>query len=414
MDKVFTRWRLRVYPRCLLIALFVPIVVSVLSADGSAMITGRLGGDFPAFYGAGAVVEQGQVDELYDWQVQADAQDGLFGDDEGVFQVFAYPPFVAHVFSFLARLPYPLAYFVFTSVMFLAIAFTIIIIRRFLDRVDRWPVEAFALAAAFYPLYRAATGGQNSALSLLILAGVFWALRIDRPVLAGLIMGLLLYKPQLALPGIGLLAIKDWRSTIGVAASAAFYWLWGAWLGGAGWVRWWAGNINDFNAQDQEINGANSINLVGFAERFLGIGSIAAYTIGGVLALILTVALIRIWADERIPLDLQIAALVCGMLLIPLHVMFYDAGLLVLPFAILGNRHGRDALPWLTVLVALGLLGGFAMNIGFSPLFLCVVLTGVWIVRDIATEYESKRETAGGPPDGRNAGITTRAEPAPG
>ncbi len=398
VETILTHWRIRLYARALLIPLALPLVIAVLSADGSSMITGRLGGDLPAFYGAGRIVEQGQTEQLYDWETQAQAEAGLFGDDEDVFQVFAYPPFVAHAYSALARLPYALAYAVHTALMCSAVAATVMILRRVLPRVDRWPLEAFAVALSFYPLYRAVTGGQNSAVTLLILAAVYWALSRERHVLAGLIGGLLLFKPQLALPVIGLLALKNWRSLGGVATTAAGYWLWGAWLGGAGWIGWWVENIETFNSVDQEVNGANSINLVGFAERFLGAGSVAAHAVGGVLAAATTVALMWVWWNRRVPLDLQMAAMVCGMLLIPLHVMFYDAGLLVLPFAVLANRHGRAGFKRLLGLVLLGFLGAFAVNIGFSTLAIATILAGLWIAHDIIAETGSGGETKWGDP----------------
>ena len=395
METILTGWRIRLYSRALLAAVVLPLFVAVLTTDGSSMVTGRLGGDLPAFYGAGRIVEQGQIDQLYDWQTQAEAEKGLFGDREDVFQVFAYPPFVAHAYSPLARLPYSSAYAVHTALMMAAVAATILVLRRVLPRVDRWPLESFAVAVSFYPLYRAVTGGQNSAVSLLILAGIYWALSVERHVLAGLIGGLLLYKPQLALPVIGLLALKNWRTIGGVAVTATGYWLWGAGLGGRSWMSWWIENIEAFNSQDQEVNGARSINLVGFAERFLGTGSVAAYTVGGLLAAGLTVALMYVWWSRKVPLDLQMAAMVCGMLLVPLHVMFYDAGLLVLPFAVLANRHGRTGIGRLLGLVVLGFLGAFAVNIGFSTLAIVTVLTGLWVAHDILTELRSTSAAPG-------------------
>lgn len=409
MQTILTGWRIRLYSRLLLIPLMLPIVIAVLSADGSSMVTGRLGGDLPAFYGAGVIVAEDRIDHLYNWQAQAEAQAGLFGGDENVFQVFAYPPFVAHAYSPLARLPYSVAYAVHTAFMLAVVAAAVAVLRRILPRVDAWPLEAFVLAAGFYPLYRAVTGGQNSAVSLLIVAGAYWALSKDREVLAGVIVGLLLYKPQLALPVIGLLAVRNWRSVGGVLSTAMAYWAWGAWLGGPGWIGSWLGNIGSFNAADQEVNGVRNVNIVGFAERVLGTHSTAAYAVSGVLAAALAMLLIWLWRDRRIPLDLQIAALVCGMLLIPLHVMFYDAGLLVLPFAILANRHGRDGVKRLVGLVVVSFLSAFADTIGFSPLFFVVVLTGLWVASDIAKVLRSGPQCATPPIVPRTANPNNRS-----
>jgi len=53
--------------------------------------------------------------------------------------------------------------------------------------------------------------GQDSALSLLILAGVFALLRCRRELLAGSILALGLYKPHLVMPLAGILTVSGYR-----------------------------------------------------------------------------------------------------------------------------------------------------------------------------------------------------------
>ena len=394
MERLLTPWRLRTYPRWFLVVLLVPIVVAVATADGSSMVTGRLGGDLPAFYGAGSIVADGDIEHLYDWDTLAASQAGLFGDEEGVFQVFAYPPFVAHAYSVLTLLPYRVAYAVHTVAMLAAIAGAIALLRPGLARVGRWPVEAFALAALFYPLYRAATGGQNTALTLLILAAGYRALDDDRPVAAGAIMGLLLFKPQFAIPVIGLLLLRNWRTVLGAAATGVVLWAWAAALAGVGWVGWWLDGIRAFNEADQTVNGVRSINLIGIAERIFGVGSTPAYVVGGALAGAVVLALMWVWRHPRVPLDLQVAAMTCGILLIPIHVMFYDAGLLVLPFAVVANRHGRASFNRLTALTLLAGAAHLGIDAGFNTLFPTVVLTTIWVADDIRRTVQADPEPA--------------------
>jgi hypothetical protein len=64
--------------------------------------------------------------------------------------------------------------------------------------------------------------GQDSAMSLLVLIGVFASLKYQRHVAAGSILALGLYKPQLVLPLTGFLLVShNWRSLLGFAATGA-------------------------------------------------------------------------------------------------------------------------------------------------------------------------------------------------
>ena len=84
-------WRLQWYPRLLLAALAAAFLFVALTADGSSTATGRLGGDYPAFHGAGSIVLDGNLDSLYDPAAQAAAQEDLLGGEAG-FLPFVYHP----------------------------------------------------------------------------------------------------------------------------------------------------------------------------------------------------------------------------------------------------------------------------------------------------------------------------------
>src|SRR5262249_3233805 len=48
--------RLRLYPRAIFAAIAVGFAIAVAFGSGTRTLTGRLGGDFPAFYGAGRIL----------------------------------------------------------------------------------------------------------------------------------------------------------------------------------------------------------------------------------------------------------------------------------------------------------------------------------------------------------------------
>ena len=74
LPSFFTQWRLTWYPRALFFSLTVGFLVAIFIGQGASTLTGRLGGDYPAFYGAGRIIAQGNAINLYNSRIQAEAQ----------------------------------------------------------------------------------------------------------------------------------------------------------------------------------------------------------------------------------------------------------------------------------------------------------------------------------------------------
>ena len=119
------RFRLTVVPVAVLLTLVLAALIGTLQApEGS----GQLGGDFPAFYGAGSVVNESGYDNLYDAATQRAAQEGLIAN-EGGYLFFAYPPFVAAAYSWLAAFDYRVAYLIQMVLMGAAAAASVLLLR---------------------------------------------------------------------------------------------------------------------------------------------------------------------------------------------------------------------------------------------------------------------------------------------
>ena len=370
IERFMTPWRLRLYSRLLLIPLTIPFIVAVLAGDGDETLTGSLGGDLPAFYNAGLLVNQGGAERLYDVDVLHEVHSSWAGQVDQTLP-FLYPPFVAGAFTPLAHLPYRAAYVTYTLMMVVVLALAVALLRKPLQRVSRWPVEAFLLAGSFYPMFRSMMGGQNTALTLLFLVGGYRALDDDRPVLAGAILGLLFYKPQFAIPVAGLLILRHRRALIGMTGTAVGLWLWGAAILGRSWITVWFDGARRQSDDLIPFVPVWSVDIVGMSEEVFGRGSLLAYGIAGLILISLIAALMWLWWTPTLPLDLKFAALTCGILLIPLHVLWYDAGLLVLPFAVLANRIGRPALGRLLASDATVLLRGARSTVRRDPAVRC-------------------------------------------
>src|SRR5688500_11179655 len=107
---------------------------------------------------------------MYDSARQAEMQAGLFpNDDRDALLYFAYPPHTAIAYVPLSHLPYRASYALHTLLMVGALVAALQLVRPMVRLVDRH-FELVAIASvAFYPMYRAITGGQNTALTLLLL-----------------------------------------------------------------------------------------------------------------------------------------------------------------------------------------------------------------------------------------------------
>ena len=76
--QIITPWRLKCYPVAVLLAITVALLICLFSGEGAQTLGGKLGGDFPAFYGAGRIVLDGNVDQLYNVEQQLAAQRGSY------------------------------------------------------------------------------------------------------------------------------------------------------------------------------------------------------------------------------------------------------------------------------------------------------------------------------------------------
>lgn len=346
--------RLRHYPLVVLTALVAAFVFVILSGDGSSTASGRVGGDYPAFYGAGSIVADGDVDDLYDPAAQAAAQEGLLDDEDG-YLAFAYAPHVAAAYAPLSTLDYRLSYVVHTLLMVGALLAALHLLRPLVGVVDRWFPLVLAATVTSYPMFMALGGGQNTALTMLLLVAVWRALADDREVAAGLAATLLLFRPQYAVPVVGLLLLDRRRTAVlTAAAGAGVLYVANAALLGWSWVSTWLDRVGPFLETDAEVNAGNSVSTVGFLQALFGVDSPVATIVGGLATVAVVAVLGMIWWQGRLDLDARMAITATGIVLASPHAMFYDAGLLTLTLLVLHDR-GRLGAAGIAGVWALGL-----------------------------------------------------------
>ncbi len=383
-----------------LLALAAALAIVVLSADGAEVVSGRLGGDYPAFHAAGELVlaEPGlEAAALYDPELQNAEQAKVLPPSEDGRLYFGYPAFYAAPFALLAMLPYDLAYLAYTALMTAALAAAIALVRPMCRLVRDRPVETMAVAVTFYPMFRAVGGGQNTSLTLLLMVGFWRLLRDDRDGAAGLILALLLYKPVFAIPFLGVLVLsRRWRVLGGAAVGTGVLYAVGALVTGPGWVGAWVDAIRYLDRSDTPFNVHNFVSVPGAAEAVFGIDSPAATVVGGLTVIVLGGVISWLWVlERRLPdagrrgrLDLLVPLTGLGALVMTPHALHYDAGLLLLAAAVLVERGAARPVA-LAVGWSAGLLALVAEPLGFSPLVALVVLAFALVLRAAWTEIRA-------------------------
>lgn len=377
--------RLTRYPKALLGALALAFVIVLASGSGSDTASGRVGGDFPAFYGAGTIVNDGDLDRLWDLPTQQAAQADLLGD-EGGFIMFPYAPHVAAAYAPLAHLPYRLAYGLHTALMVGFLVGALHLLRPLVTVVDRYFPLTLAATSTAYPVFVGVGGGQNLALTLFLLAAVWRTLHDDREALTGLALAILLFRPQYALPLVGLLLLgRHWRAVAWATVGGAGVWLANALLLGPTWATDWLDGVQPLLEADAEVNATNEIAPIGFLHALWGTDSSAALAVGGAVSVTVVATLVTVWWRGRFDLAGRFAVTTVGLLLIGPHTIYYDSSLLVFATLVLVDREVVDvrlaAGVW-----AIGLVHLASGVVDASPLAPVVVVAFVAVVAAVARQ----------------------------
>lgn len=378
-----------------LLAVGLGLVLQIATADGPDAVSGGVGGDYASFYAAGGVV-RGDLglspERLYDPPTQFEAQEPVLRSDSEGNLYFAYPAFFVAPYVALSALQFGLSYLLHTAFMAGALLGSLVLLRPMVSVVRSHLLEVFAVALTFFPLFRGVTGGQNTALSVLLIAIVWRSLHDDREVRAGMAAALLLFKPPLALPFLGALILaRRWRAVGSALTMATALYLVGALVTGPSWPSRWLDAVRYLDRVDTPFNVQNFVSVPGAAEAIFGIDSTAATIFGFGLAAVAVVVVSCAWLRGVGDLDGRIALTTAGALLISPHALYYDAGLLVLVGLVLLDRN-RVLRRWWPVLWAFGFAQLAADALGVSPLVLPVV--GAFLAAgDSLLKVRSERST---------------------
>jgi hypothetical protein len=380
LQRYLTPWRLKWYSRAILFSVALSFFIVVFAGQGASTLTGRLGGDYPAFYGAGRIIASGDWQDLYSTPRQTEAQKTLFPHEDFKLLPFSYPPFVALAYYPFSFFNYRISYLIHSLFMVGALILTIQLIRPFNAVIDRNPLIALALALSFYPLFRATLGGQNTAILLLLIVASWRLILARRQWLAGLVLGLLLFKPQFAIPLMGLYGLSGrWRVALGSLLTGVVLYALSWWVSGPLWVVSWTKFTWWFSKSDSVVNHANSVSWLGFFEALWGTNNRVALLLGGGTILLTAIGLVLLWTlpGRRTDLTAQLAITVPALLLMSPHAMYYDFSLVLFSLAAMTAVNLEKYLPILGLVWLCGFSQMISQMVGFSPLFILLVYTNI-------------------------------------
>jgi hypothetical protein len=284
--------------------------------------------DFVNVWAAGQLARDGAAPAAYDWTLHRAAEVRAVGYDFDGYYGWHYPPPAFFFAAALATLPYLVAAGVWLLTTLAAYAAAIAGILGLRTGV----LFALGFPAAIWNV----TAGQNGFLTAALIGGTLGLLE-RQPALAGICLGLLTYKPQFGLLfPIVLIADRRWL-TIAVATLTAIVLAALSWLafGSASWEAFvhWA-PLSSHALIDQGALDWYRLQSVFALVRAHGGSEPLAWTVQGLLSLLLAVWLVRLWRS-RVAFELKAAALAAGALLATPYLFMYDLVVLAVAVAFL-------------------------------------------------------------------------------
>jgi hypothetical protein len=336
--------------------IFVPLLIFSLVAQCAVVWTqlqdirdGHF--DFPLYYGAAKIINDGSGAQLYNLEVQNRYQKEFRVAHHDRTLPFNHPPYELLTLLIPAKFSFPVAHMLWAAMNVFLLAVILFRLFPFLDERHRF---LFALMLfAYFPVITALKMGQDSVITTFLLTETFVSLKKRRYATAGSLLALGLYKPQFVLPLLGIFLLHfRWRLIFG-------FWFTGMALGVIsltmvgrdgliGLLSLWLPMIQRGNVVWPEL----MINLRGLVYMILDLSGQTWATNALTLALsILTYAItVRLWpqsTDEQSDLFALLFALaVVTTTLVSFHAYSYDGTLLIIPLIIMLNEVLKGPVPY--------------------------------------------------------------------
>src|SRR4030065_2288255 len=182
--------RRRDYPRLMLIATWLIILLNILFRDGWQGGLGQIiGGDFIMFYSTGRLYNE-DPSKIYNYDQQAQIQQALASPTVlPRLNPYMNPPYVAPIYSLLTALPLPWAFLTWTVSMiifaFISVRLLIVIVSDDIKTKGLNRTQLLILVLSFFPFIESLQAGQNSGLSLFLLSCLIYFIFKEKNFLFG-------------------------------------------------------------------------------------------------------------------------------------------------------------------------------------------------------------------------------------
>jgi hypothetical protein len=333
-------WRLRKFwPHDLVLGLFPLLIGFEVLLWTVYLPLGTQGiADFRQFYTGGYMLRTGQARHLYEDDKAVRLEEALVPVGAHFMLSVTHPAFEELMFVPLSLVTYRVAYWVF---MVFNVALLILCMELLRPRLsalsDRWKWVPSLLFAAFYPISRTLTQGQDSIIMLAILVGTLVALDQGKELTAGLLVGIGVFKFQIAIP-IALLFVlwRRWRFSVGFGISSSIASAVSLWIVGLDGAREYMGILFSMSARlssradifRDPMTPNEMLNLRGLISAIFA-GNLSPLWLQCVI-FATSVVILLLAARQQPSLPLAITA----SSLISYHFIAHDATVLILPVAI--------------------------------------------------------------------------------
>ena len=304
--------------------------------------------DFGAFYAGGKLA--GSL-AMYSPDAVFAAQDRAMGCHKD-YIIFIKPPFYGLIMWPLARLPFDAALWLWRILGLAALGIFLWL----------WPCDRLVAAAAcawFLPEASNFTAGQDVAFVLALVAGAYYCLKTGRPIAAGVLFGLGAIKFHLlVLLPLVVLRRKLWRTIAAAAGTVAL-------LLGVALVAYGPGCLATYRNALRDARGSPAFrNMDNLNGLFHG------HPIW--IAAAVVVALLVYFINRKASLELALAAVLAGGVLIVPHNTISD-GLLFLPLILEARRFAAAPVRALAIVALIPVLPPGALQVAVILLLLAAL-----------------------------------------
>ena len=283
-------------------------------------------GDFPAFYSAAKLAYSNDTytdSDIYNNQRQQDIQNQYWPSLEGQYLYFSYPPYVASILSPISLLGPKTAkiLFLFSSICCLFLALYL------LSKETRQSFfSLISITLCFFPSMVGLVSGQNFTLSFLLLTIIYLALtKYNNDYLVGVAVGCWIFKPHFALIAyIGLFCCRRTKAVIVSTFIFLITYILTSYKYGFLWPLKWLKVVKYFYQEDLINNSYQMISIISYFES-MGLALLG-------VTLSLSLFFIYCYVCYRNGRKAYLNTLPAIVILCSPHTMYYDLGLLLIPF----------------------------------------------------------------------------------